>query len=176
MIAPNSEIVMSTPTNFTFTFDNFSSYIGGITLTGATILKIKTQSNPGDTCHWKLRMYVHTSAVSGTDWHGTAYGPAGGGTIPKLDLLSVRVYNYCGTAYHNSVLQNFHNFNDDFIDIIDDVALHFPGTCNGTETNTAGSYLTNYGEYSFNVDYIIKPGVGYIPGYYDISVKFCLTE
>ena len=167
---------MSTPLNLNFTFDNFSSYIGGITFSGGSILKIKVQNNPGDTCHWKLRMYIHTTDISGTDWHGTPYGSSGGGVKPKLDLLSVRVYNYCGTAYKNQVLQNFHDINDDFIDIIDDVTLHYPGNCNGAEVNTAGSYLTNYGEYSFNVDYVIKPGVGYIPGYYDIYVKFCLTE
>lgn len=176
MAAPNSEITMSTPTNFNFTFDNFSAYNAGITLTGATVLKIKAQNNTGDTCHWKLRMYIHTNAASGNEWNGTVYGPGASGTKPKLDLLGVRVYNYCGTAYHNLVLQNFNNVNDDFIDIIDDVSLHFPGNCNGSQVNTAGSYLTNYGEYVFNIDYVIKPGAGYVPGYYDISLKFCLTE
>lgn len=176
MPSPSSQMIMKTPNAYTFTFDNFSSYNGGLTITGGTILNIVTQNNPGDTCHWKLRMYIHTNDPGGTAWDGQAYGSPSGGTKPLLDLLQVRVYNYCGTAYKNLVLQNFSNVNDGFIDIIDDVALHFPGSCGGSEVNTAGSYLTDYGEYSFNIDYVIKPGVRYTPGYYTISVNFCITE
>jgi len=176
MPSPNSLVTMSTSGNLVYTFDNFSAYNGGITFTGATILTIKVQNNIGDTCHWKLRMYIHTTDASGTVWDGVPYGTSGGGVKPPLSLLQVRVYNYCGTPYKNLVLQNFNNVNDDYIDIIDDATLHFPNACNGSEVNTAGSYLTDYGEYSFNIDYVIKPGVIYAPGYYTVSVEFCLTE
>jgi hypothetical protein len=176
MAYPNSALSMITSGNLNFTFDNFSSYNGGITYTGATILTVKAQNNTGDTCHWKLRMYINTTDATGTEWAGIPYGTTGGGVKPPLSLLQVRVYNYCGTAYKNLVLQNFNNVNGDYIDIIDNVTLQSPGLCNGSEVNTAGSYLTDYGEYSFNIDYVIKPGVGYIPGYYTISVMFCLTE
>jgi hypothetical protein len=179
MAAPNSEIVMTTPLNYNFTFDNFGSYNGGITYTGATVLKIKTRDlSPADVCHWRLKMHIHTNHTSGTSWDTTAvYGSGDAGVYPPLDLLSVRVYNACGTPFNNLVMQNFPNANDAELVIIDDAVLNLPGPpCSGEQVNAAGSYLSNYGEYTFNIDYRIKPGTVYTPGRYEISVWFCLSE
>ena len=54
---PFSELIRSTPLNLDFTFDNFSKYKGGITMSGATLLRLKVLGNDAS-CKWVLRMYI----------------------------------------------------------------------------------------------------------------------
>lgn len=176
MAPPNSEIVMTTPATIDFTFDQFSQYKGGITFNGSSILKIKAQDNPGFACKWKLIMIVQTMAASGAEWETTVPYSNISGTKPPLDLLEIRVSNQCGTPIKNMQFQHFDNTNYAVLEIIDDNVLNASGACNGTQVNSAGSYLSNYGEYVFNIDYRIKPNTTFTPGRYQIGVKFCLTE
>lgn len=176
MAPPNSEIVMTTPAAIDFSFEQFNQYKGGIAFNGSSILKIKAQDNPGLTCKWKLIMIVQTMAAGGTEWETTVPYSNISGIKPPLDLLEIRVSNQCGTPIKNMQFQHFDNANYAVLEIIDDNVLNTPGGCNGKQVNAAGSYLTNYGEYVFNIDYRIKPNTIFTPGRYQISVKFCLTE
>jgi hypothetical protein len=97
------------------------------------------------------------------------------GAKPTLDLIQVKIYNGCNTPINSGVYQNFMPANGAFIDIINDVALNVAGSCT-TNVNGAGSYLTNYNEYSFTVDYRIVPGLTHAAGMYTLNIRFCLVE
>lgn len=171
---PFSELIRSTPLNVDFTFDNFSKYNGGITMSGATLLRLKVLGNDAS-CKWVLRMYIdNNGTIPNTDWETSlAYGSSG--ATPTLDLIQVKVYNGCQTPINNGVYQNFSPLDGDHIDIINDVALNVAGSC-GPNVNGEGSYLTNYNEYSFTVDYRIVPGLSYMAGLYTLNIRFCLVE
>ena len=174
-----------TPTtdNVSFIFDTFSKYNGGIYQYGHTILKLKVDSNSTPSrCRWKLSMIVSNNGWINTDqWYTQAtYGDGSSGINPTLDLLEIRVTNTCSTPINNGVWQRFNipPGNGDLIDIINEPInpITPAGSCS-SQVNGAGSYLGhNYGEYSFTIDYRIKPGLNWIPGYYNLNVKFCLTE
>ncbi len=171
--------------NLNFLFDSFSKYTGGIEQYGSTVLKLKVDNNPALTCRWKLSMIVSNNGWVNTDqWNTLAtYGTGGGAANPTIDLLEIRITNNCGTPMPG-VNNTWRSFaippgTGDVIDIINDPAptpVTTAGMCT-SQVNGAGTYLgLNYGEYSFTIDYRIKPGLTYIPGYYNLSVKFCLTE
>ena len=189
-IDSTSKFIRSTPESVDFTFDKMSKYVGGITYTGATVLRLKIDS-VNSSCKWKLVMYIDDNQpASDTSWVTTTpYG--GSGNIPTLELIEVRVYNGCGTPYKNGVFRTFSesmgdaydplNINNakrfQVLDIIpDNIPLNKPGNCNGSQVNGAGSYLTNYNEYNFNIDYRIKPKYSFRPGLYSIVIRFCLVE
>lgn len=173
--AGGSELIRSTPGNVDFTFDNFSKYNGGITASGSTLLRLKVL--PNDTlCKWILRMYIDNNGAPTpiNEWETSAsYGVSG--IKPTLDLIQVKVYNGCNTPINSGFYQNFTPSTGSFIDIINSVALVSAGSCI-TNVNGAGSYLTNYNEYSFTIDYRIKPSFAYIPGMYQFNIRFCLVE
>lgn len=170
--------------NVDFLFDSFSQYQGGIYQYGKTILKLKVDDNLGFTCRWKLSMIVSNNGWINTDqWNTLATYSAGSGSNPTLDLLEIRVTNSCGTP-DPTVYNIWRSFaippgTGDAINIINDPFPNpvTPGGSCASQVNGAGTYLgPNYGEYSFTIDYRIIPGVNWIPGYYNLSVKFCLTE
>ena len=180
-ISPGS----GTNQNLTFDFDSFSKINGGITQYGASIIKIKTVNNPASTCNWTLKMYV-SSTPPLTTWDAlTNYG-AGSGLLPPLTLIQVRVTNGCSTPQNAGVWQTFSAAAGTPIPIIDNATLLAAGAlgaCSGgvlgnpAETNGAGSYLTNYTSFTFNVDYkIILGGFTYRPGLYTLKIEYCLSE
>ena len=178
-----SKISLVTPTNLEMVFDSFSEYNGGITLNGSSIVRLKVFSNllPPSPCKWKLSMIVSNGVwPAPSEFEQLAiYGGGASGVNPKLDILQIKVTNGCGTAKNNGTWQNFNPLTGSIIDIINNPAvLPVPaGTClAGTETNGAGSYLTNYNEYSFTIDYRLIPGLIYTPGRYELSIKFCIVE
>jgi hypothetical protein len=182
----NSAIIMDTQPNKEFYFDSFGEYVGGLTLNGSTILKVKVASNPSppSTCQWKLVMIVSNggSLVTPTasEWETlVSYGSGSTSNKPTLDQLFVRVSNGCGTPQNSGVWQQFNPADGDVIPIIDPNALSPAGasTACGTETNGVGTYLgVDYNEYTFTIDYRIIPNVGFTPGRYELSIKFCLVE
>lgn len=172
---PFSELIRSTPGNIDFTFDNFSKYNGGITLSGATLLRLKVLANDAS-CKWVLRMYIDNNGAPTpmNEWE-TSLPYSTSGAKPTLDLIQVKIYNGCNTPINSGIYQNFMPANGAFIDIINDVALNVAGSCT-TNVNGAGTYLTNYNEYSFTVDYRIVPGLTYAAGMYTLNIRFCLVE
>ena len=169
-------ILTPDPNNLNFVFDNLSKYVGGVTFSGSTVLKLKIDANNAF-CKWKLVMYVINNGAPGEEWETVqSYGTTG--NKPTVDLIQVRVYNSCSTPQLNGIFQIFPN-KATVLDIINAAALNNPGLCNGTEVNAAGSYMgPNYGEYSFIIDYRIIPALSLNlrPGSYQIVVKFCLVE
>jgi hypothetical protein len=122
-------------------------------------------------------MYVDNNPVMGTpvsEWETvTPYGTAG--AKPTLDMLDIKVYNGCNTPMFSGIYRSFGASNGSYIDIINNIGIISAGSC-ATNVNGAGSYLTNYNEYSFTVDYRIVPGLNYRPGLYRMSIHFCLVE
>ncbi|MBX7205901.1 MAG: hypothetical protein K1X81_10805 [Bacteroidia bacterium] len=173
---PASNMFISGNTNLDFIFDSFSKYSSGITISGATQLRLTVLPNNAS-CKWKLRVYIDNNPSAPTpvnEWETlTNYG--GTGNIPQIDLMEVRIYNGCNTPINSGIYQNFTPLNGSYIDIINDIVLNPAGSC-VTNVNGAGSYLTNYKEYSFTIDYRLQPGLLYKAGAYQLTLRFCLVE
>ncbi|HET6226138.1 MAG TPA: hypothetical protein VFF27_07645, partial [Bacteroidia bacterium] len=150
-------------------------YNGGISMSGATLLRLKVLGNDAS-CKWVLRMYIDNNggATPANEWQ-TSLPYSTSGAKPTLDLIQVKIYNGCNTPINSGVYQNFMPATGASIDIINDVALNAAGSCS-TNVNSAGSYLTNYNEFSFTVDYKIVPGLNYAAGMYTLNIRFCLVE
>lgn len=177
-VAGTSRFYLDGRSNIDFTFDEMSEYVRGITYSGATQLRLKIDEiNPG-MCKWKLVMIIENNGyLPNNEWESLVnYGSSG--TQPNLNLIEVSVWNGCGTALFNGVFRTFaNNINQDTLSIIPDLAIrNLPGPCDGTHINGPGSYLTNYNEFSFNIDYRITPGFTLRPGAYQIRIRFCLVE
>lgn len=178
----NSEVILASPANMELVFDSFSTYNGGITLNGSSIVRLKVNRKypiGTDSCKWMLSMYVSNGGnpTPVSQWETlTNYGITGSGVVPTLDLLQVRVDNGCDTPINSGAWQTFDSLSGAVIHIINNAAFTPAGTCGGAQVNGAGSYLTNYNEYSFVIDYRIRPGMVYRPGRYELSIKYCLTE
>ena len=167
--------LIPSPNNVDFTFDELSDYLGGRTISGSTVLKLKVDAFNAS-CKWKLVMYLDNNSSPGDEWETkTPYGTSG--VTPEVDLIQVRVYNPCGTPQSNNVYQTFSNMVT-ILPIIDAAAINPAGLCNGSEVNSKGSYLWDYGEFSFTIDYRITPGLtaNYKPGIYELKIRFCLVE
>lgn len=177
-VAGTSRFYLDGRQNIDFTFDDMNKYVRGITFSGSTQLRLKIDEiNPG-MCKWKLVMIVENNGhLPNNEWEPLVYY-GGSGSIPNLNLIEVSVWNGCGTALYNGVFRTFfNNVNNDTLSIIPDLAVrNLPGPCDGTHINGPGSYLTNYNEFSFNIDYRIKPGFALRPGSYQIRIRFCLVE
>jgi len=178
-----SEIRMNTPNMVDFTFDSFSKINGGMEIFGSTQIKIITVNNPALACKWNLIMYVFNSGIPtpANAFDNLAQYGNGSGQLPTLNYIQVRVTNICGTPVNNGVWQTFAASSGSALDIINNIVLTAAGNCNTSKVNTAGSYLTNPGEYTFIIDYKILPAAGIpafplTPGRYSANIKFCLSE
>jgi hypothetical protein len=174
---PASGLTLSTPGNVNFVFDSFDKIKAGITISGSTILRLKVTPNNA-ACKWALRVFIDNNPGGGTpasEWEKLSIYGSAIGNKPKLNLLQVRVYNGCNTPINSGVYQTFAAADGSFIDIVDGLALTPAGSCT-TNVNGAGSYLTNYNEYNFTIDYRLIPGMVMTPGYYQVSLRFCLVE
>lgn len=162
-----------------FLFDSFSEYNGGIYKYASTIIKIRATNNPAVTCKWKLKMIVSNNGHPAPgQWNPLATYGGGGGLSPTLDMLEIRVTNACQSSPIDDTWVKFSipPGDGDEIDIITNLVAIPGGFCN-INSNGAGTYLgPDYGEYSFQIDYRIVPGFNWVPGYYNLSVKFCFTE
>lgn len=179
VVAGTSKFYMTTKNNIDFTFSTIADYYKGIELCGATQLRLKIDSINSN-CKWKLIMYIDNNGYpASNEWEPILYY-GNSGNAPQLNLIEVKVYNGCGTPLNNAIYQIFSgNTNYDVIEIIPELPVqNFPGNCDGSQVNTAGSYLTYYNEYSFNIDYRIKPdfSLNLLPGVYRIKINFCLVE
>lgn len=163
-----------------FTFDKVSEFEAGKTYYGSTLLRLIVSDTANNDCVWKLKMHVTNGGFPQPtqEWETIAtYGNSG--AKPQLDLIQVRITNSCASSPLNSSWQTFAAVDNADITIIDNAFSTAAGAtfgCSGGETNGEGSYLTNPGEYSFNIDYRIIPGLNKTPGKYEMAIKFCLTE
>jgi len=179
--AEGTNLIMTTSGNVEFVFDDLSKYIRGITKSGSTRLRLKIEEKDPkiNDCKWALMMYISTpGAVPANEWETLVTYGAGAGDIPdKEGLIQVRVYNGCNTALHSGQYQIFEGVNDYELFIIEPNAVStHPGSCNGSHVNAPGSYITNFNEYSFTIDYRITPKFNHRPGAYEIIINFCLFE
>ncbi len=177
-IAGTSEFIMSTPGNVDFEFDDMRKFINGITHSGSTRLRLKVNEIVVGTCKWRLMMYIdNNGTLPNNEWETlTTYSATG--SNPQLTLIQVKVYNGCGTPLANGIFQIFsNNVQYDILDIIPQLAVqNNPAPCDGTPINGPGSYLTDYNEYNFTIDYRILPGYALRSGAYQIKIHFCLVE
>ena len=167
----------SPPENHDFTFDTFSKYVNGITYNGATTIKVVVNEIVAGTCRWRLHLMADHNAGAVNEWElVTPYGAAG--STPDVDILEVRIRNACNTSLTGNGFVPMQDKGLE-IDIITNENLDpnaDAGDC-GTNVNGPGSYLTNYGEYSFIIDYRIVPGMNNLrPGNYTLTLRYCLTE
>ncbi len=177
-IAGTSQFLMSTSSNVNFEFSDMQKYVSGITNSNSTQLRLKIDETTPGQCKWKLMMYIDNNGfLPNNEWEPIMYYGTSG-TSPELDLIQVKVYNGCGTAINSGTYQIFAaNVNYTILDIINDpINRNMPGTCDGTQINGPGSYLTDYNEYNFNIDYRIIPGYLSRTGVYQIKINFCLVE
>ncbi len=175
--------------NKDFEFNSFSKYTRGITMGGSTILKltVKTSSTSASTCRWKLVMCIDNMdyALSETEWETIdTYGTGTGSNKPPIDQLMVRVTNGCQDPITNGSWETY-AADHDCIDIVNSTIDTNPDnaiTCTSTpavgqQVNGPGTYMgVDYSEFTFNIDYRIRPGYQYIPGIYKLRVHFCLVE
>lgn len=164
-----------TSTNVDFVFDDFRKYVTGQTLSGSTVLKVTADSLVGNpNCQWKLMMYLDNNSGDPGEWESlVAYGNSN--SIPPLDLLQVKVYNSCGTPILNNTYQQFDAGQGYELAIIPSGNPVYPN-CDGNPVNSVGSYLMDYQEFTFTIDYRITPGYAYRPGAYQLKIRFCLAE
>lgn len=169
---------MTTSNNVSFVFDEMREYIAGITQSGSTTLRLKVDETVVGDCKWKLIMYIDNNGTLPVNNWETLISYGSSGNIPELDLIEVKVYNGCGTPLQSGIYQIFtNNLNHDILEIIpESVPRVMPAPCDGSQVNGPGSYLTDYNEFTFNIDYRIKPGYLLRSGAYEINIRFCLTE
>jgi len=167
------------------TFTDFSRYNAGIVLMSVARLRVKVENKAVvDTdCSWKLRMFIENNSGAGTaadKWEEVTLYGNGNAQQPLISDLEVRVSNNCGTPLSTG----FRSFTDvnDILNIIEELVPQVivpAGACTASGTknvNGPGSYLTNYDEYSFDVDLRLKPGFQYNPGVYKLNIRFRLEE
>jgi len=180
IVCADVDLVPSTGEQSDFVFDSFGKYLGGITYHGAVKINVEVddQAPPNPNCKWMLTMSVENNPSSGSadaEWETlTTYG-AGNADPPKIDILELRITNGCSTSPIDGVFQSF-SVHGDYYEIIENtgIAIH-AGSC-VTNVNGPGSFLTNYDEFSFMVDFRITPGYNFEPGIYQLQIKFELVE
>ncbi|MBI4947491.1 MAG: hypothetical protein HY840_13950 [Bacteroidetes bacterium] len=171
-----------------FKFDDMSDYYAGLNISGQVQLRInvKDPAVPTGNCVWGLKMYITTDDVA-PNWKSWATYGHGTGNPPLFNLLEVKVTNGCQTP--DNLIDNTWvpfpaapNYGPNYvINIIDNLAQQLPCAncgvaCRDQEVNTVGSFLTYYDQYTFNIDFKIKPGFSYIAGNYKVKVWFCIYE
>ena len=174
------EITPNTSVNALMTFDNFTSYNGGMIINSVAKIRIKVedQAIPDPLCSWSLIMTIDNNPGGGTpanEWEELNQYGSGLGTNPPIDVLEIRVINSCTTSPIDGVFQTFNNHGD----IIDIIAPMLPitpaGSC-GLNVNGPGSFLSNYDEFNFDIDIRVKPNFSYNPGIYQLNIRFHLEE
>ncbi len=173
-----SQYIITGETAINFTFQSFGDFITGSNLFGVNILKLVIEENatPPDDCRWRLNTHMDNNAAAPTKWEQVyAYGLSSAG-LPELDILEMRFRNQCNTSLTGSNYVSLGTTASN-LDIVESIGLsNNSGTCSGLNVNRPGSYLTNYGEYSFAIDYKLKPTLNIQPGIYRLNVRFCVTE
>lgn len=173
-----SQYIVTGENTINFTFQSFGDFIVGSNLFGVNILKLAIEENaaPAGDCRFRLNVHMDNNGAAATQWEQVyAYGTSSA-SLPTVDILEMRFRNQCNTSLTGSNYVTLGSTATN-LDIVESPGVsNNAGTCSGTNVNRPGSYLTNYGEYSFAIDYKLKPTLNIQPGIYRLNVRFCLTE
>jgi hypothetical protein len=164
--------------NLDFTYDTFGKYLGGITQNGATRLKVTVDNSVlhNADCRWNLVVYIENGGAAAADEWETVYTPSHSGTIPKIEMLQMRINNRCNTSQTGNQFFDVPMLASQPIVVISNNGITIPaGSCT-TNVNGPGNANSNYDEYTFDIDYRLIPGVGLKSGIYQLRVKYLLTE
>lgn len=182
-VTTGSVYLMASAANIDMTFDSFGKFISGITVNGATLLRLTVAevAAPVTPCRWQLHANIDNSAFLATNtiWEQIYDYGTPGPPYPTIDKMQIRVRNACNTSLTGAGFANILNTTQS-IDIVESPGVSnnpgIPGVCPGTNVNRPGSYLTNYGEYAFAIDYRVLPTTTFMPGIYQLTIRFCLSE
>lgn len=173
-------LMLSSAGNVDFTFDTFGKYVGGITQNGVSQLKVLVDnsitSNPD--CRWNLVIYIDNSSnpATPTDEWESIHSYTASGSIPKINQMQIRVRNRCNTSISGNSFFNANVLPGQPIILISNTGVTIPaGSCT-TNVNGPGNYLSNYDEYTFDIDYRLSPGLSMKSGTYQLRLKYLLTE
>ncbi len=173
------EIVPNTTESALLTFDDFSSYSGGITINSVARIRVRVEDKAivDPLCSWSLTMIVENGGVAtpADEWEELLQYGSGAGDNPPISALEVRVRNTCSTSPIDGVFQSF-TTDGDLINIIEPLLAVTPAGSCALNVNGPGSYLTNYDEFNFTVDIRVTPSFAYNPGIYQLNVRFHLEE
>jgi hypothetical protein len=180
IVCADVEILPASGERADFVFDSFSKYISGIAFHGIAKVNVKVDdqvpANPD--CKWMLSMSVENNPASGTpddEWEQLLSYGAGNFSPAKIEILDVRVSNICHTSPVDGVYQNFTQTSD-IIEVIENTGIRIDAGSCITNVNGPGSYLANYDEFHFQIDFRIIPGFNYDPGMYQLQLVFSLVE
>jgi len=173
-----SQCVITGESTINFTFESFGDFLTGGNVFGASILKMIVGENaaPLADCRWRLNVHMDNNGGAPTAWEQVyAYG-ANTSPLPDVNILEMRLRNQCNTSLTGSTYATLATTASN-IDVVESPGLsNNSGTCSATNVNRPGSYLNNFGEYSFAIDYRLKPTLNVQPGIYRLNVRFCITE
>jgi len=170
---------VSSNANVDFSFDTFGEYMAGITQNGSTKLKVTVSNslNNNPSCRWNLVILVENASATTapTEWEQLQSNSTSG-TAPQIDMLQLRIRNNCNTSLTGNQFFNVPTTTGTPIIVISNNGITTPaGSCT-TNVNGPGNSITNYNEYSFDIDYRIVPTNGVRSGVFQLKVKYLLTE
>lgn len=170
---------VSSSANVDFSFDTFGEYMAGITQNGSTKLKVTVSNslNNNPSCRWNLVILVENASATTapTEWEQLQSNSTSG-TAPQIDMLQLRIRNNCNTSLTGNQFFNVPTTTGTPIIVISNNGITTPaGSCT-TNVNGPGNSITNYNEYSFDIDYRIVPTNGVRSGVFQLKVKYLLTE
>jgi len=183
------DLIPNTSINQLLTFNNFSDYLGGITVNNAAQIRVSVldQPVPDPLCSWNLTIVADNGGVAPpTEWEELISYSTGASPKAPISLLEIRVRNSCGTSLINGNWQPFPlGTHADILEIIRPLVVTPPpplgtivpaGSPCPSEVNGPGEYLTNYDQYNFNIDIRVVPNFTYNPGIYQLNLRFILSE
>lgn len=174
-VGSGSVYLMSTSTNLVFTFDTFGKFLSGVTENGGTTLKLVVTEALAP-CRWQLHVNIDNGGLAPiNEWEQLATYGSPGATNPSVNLLQIRARNECNTSLTGNNFFTVANTGVTTPIIQNPGVTQAAGTCL-PNINGPGSYLTNYAEYHFTMDYRIIPTLNLRPGMYQLNVRYCLTE
>ncbi len=174
------ELVPNTTVNSLMTFDDFTSYNGGVIINSVAKIRVRVQDKAivDPLCSWSLVMIIDNNPGAGTpanEWEELLQYGSGAATNPPMSTLEVRIRNACSTSPIDGVFQTFAN-NGDLIDIIAPLLPVTPAGSCVNNVNGPGDYMGNYDEFNFDVDIRVTPTFAYNPGIYQLNIRFHLEE
>ncbi|MFC2110616.1 hypothetical protein ACFLRU_03330 [Bacteroidota bacterium] len=167
-----------------FTFDDFSSYEGGIARTTVARLKVRVEDKAvsDGLCSWSLYMSLDNNGAPTNEWEELNLYSNGLASNPLTSLLEIRITNDCATSNLDGTFTNFTDVSavniKEIIEpiILDALNINHPGACGTKNVNGPGDYISNYQEFTFKIEVRIKPGMAYNPGRFGLTINFRLEE